>query len=76
MRHLRRTGAATLNLGWACYRTELWVAAHGDVAFGVVGCAVGAPFCVPSPSNPAVSGCCLVVSVTSSGQVLPLGDPP
>ncbi len=76
VRYLRRTDAARLHPGWACYHTELWTAEHAGVQFGVVGCAVGAPFAVLVAEELAVSGCTLVVSVTSSGQLEALGDPP
>ena len=76
VRHLRRTDAARLHPGWACYHTELWTSEHGGVAFGVIGCAVGAPFAVLIAEQLAVSGCALVVSVTSSGKLEPLGEPP
>jgi uridine phosphorylase len=54
----------------------LWTAEHRGVHFGVVGCAVGAPFAVLVAEELAVSGCTLVVSVTSSGQLEELGEPP
>ncbi len=76
VRYLRSTGTARLHPGWACYHTELYAAEHEGVAFGVVGCAVGAPFAVLVAEELAVSGCQLVVSVTSSGQVQSLGDTP
>jgi hypothetical protein len=28
VRYLRRTDAATLHPGWACYHTELWASEH------------------------------------------------
>ena len=76
VRYLRGEGLASLHPGWACYHTELWTAQHQGVPFGVVGCAVGAPFAVLVAEQLAVCGAELVVSVTSSGQVTPLGDPP
>lgn len=76
VRHLRRAGTANRHSGWACYHTELWTAQHQGVEFGVVGCAVGAPYAVLVAEELAVSGCSLLVSVTSSGQILPLGEPP
>lgn len=76
VRYLQRNDLASLHPGWACYHTELWVSEHGGVPFGVVGCAVGAPFAVLVAEELAVSGCELVVSVTSSGQLEPLGEPP
>jgi uridine phosphorylase len=62
--------------GWSCYHTELWTAGHAGVTFGVVGCAVGAPFAVLVAEQLAASGCELVVSITSSGQVTALAEPP
>jgi uridine phosphorylase len=76
VRHLRADGRAELHPGWACYHTELWVSEHEGVPFGVVGCAVGAPFAVLVAEQLAVCGAALVVSVTSSGQVAALGEPP
>jgi len=43
---------------------------------GVIGCAVGAPFAVLVAEQLAVSGCELVISVTSSGSITPVADPP
>lgn len=76
VRYLRRAGKARPHAGWACYHTELWTAEHDGVSFGVVGCAVGAPFAVLVAEELAASGCSLVVSVTSSGQLQALGEPP
>ena len=76
VRYLRGAGVATRHAGWACYHTELWTAEHHGVPFGVVGCAVGAPFAVLVAEELAVSGCTLTVSVTSAGQLAPLGVAP
>jgi uridine phosphorylase len=76
VRYLRRTDRAVLHPGWACYHTELWASEHDGVQFGVVGCAVGASFAVLVAEELAASGCTLVVSVTSSGQLEALGEPP
>lgn len=76
VRYLQGAGAATRHEGWACYHTELWTAEHQGVPFGVVGCAVGAPFAVLVAEELAVSGCALTVSVTSAGQLAPLGVAP
>src|SRR5262245_23388026 len=71
VRHLRRTGQATRSGCWACYHTELWETGVGDLTVGIVGCAVGAPFAVLIAEQLFVSGCELLVSVTSAGQVAP-----
>ncbi len=76
VQHLRRTGTSARHAGWACYHTELWTVDHRGVELGVVGCAVGAPFAVLVAEQLAVSGCDVVISVTSSGQLVGLGEPP
>jgi uridine phosphorylase len=43
---------------------------------GVVGCAVGAPFAVLVAEELFASGCRLLVSITSAGQLVPAGEPP
>ena len=70
VRHLRRTGAAELSAAWACYHTELYEFCAGGERLGVLGCAVGAPFAVLVTEEMFASGCKLVVSVTSAGQIL------
>jgi uridine phosphorylase len=71
VRHLRRTGRARRSETWACYHTELWETSVEGLPVGVVGCAVGAPFAVLVAEQLFVSGCELLVSVTSAGQVAP-----
>lgn len=71
VRHLRRTGQARPSATWACYHTELWEAVIDGLPLGVVGCAVGAPFAVLVAEECFASGCRLLVSVTSSGQLAP-----
>jgi len=44
--------------------------------FGIIGCAVGASFAVLLAEQLLVSGCRLLVSVTSAGQIVPQGPPP
>src|SRR5947199_265577 len=43
---------------------------------GIVGCAVGAPFAVLIAEELFESGCRLLLSVTSAGQILPAGPTP
>jgi uridine phosphorylase len=71
VRYLRHVGRARLSPNWACYHTELYEAEHEGVCFGVIGCAVGAPFAVLVAEQLFASGCHLLVSITSSGQVAP-----
>jgi hypothetical protein len=76
VRHLARSGHATRFEAWACYHSELWLTACGGLQIGVVPCAVGAPYAVLVAEELHASGCNLVISVTSAGQILPTGDPP
>ena len=77
VRYLRRTGRGRPIPDWACYHTELFEfdLANGGVA-GVVGCAVGAPFAVLVAEQLFASGCHFLVSITSSGRIAALGEPP
>lgn len=76
VRHLRRSGGVVRHPDWACYHTELWTTRIDGREIGIVACAVGAPFAVLVAEELAVSGCSLVISVTSAGAIAPLGDLP
>jgi len=73
---LRRAGRARAAPNWACYHTELSEFAHAGERFGIIGCAVGAPFAVLLAEELFVSGCRLLVSVTSAGQIVSRGPTP
>ena len=77
VRALRRSGRAQPSPGWACYHTELFefTLACGTLA-GVVGCAVGAPFAVLVAEQLFASGCRILVSITSAGRIVEVGEPP
>ena len=76
VRHLLATGRADRYAGWACYHTDLYVFRHENVEYGIVGCAVGAAFAVLIAEELFASGCRFLISVTSSGQVRPIQQPP
>ncbi|TAN61576.1 MAG: uridine phosphorylase, partial [Magnetospirillum sp.] len=77
VRHLKRTGRAEAVEHWACYHTEMWRFEHDEgLEFGVVGCAVGASFAVLLAEQMFASGCRFLISITSSGQITPVGDGP
>ena len=61
---------------WACYHTRLWEWREHGTRFGVVGHAVGASFAVLVAEQAFASGCELLVSVTSAGQIHDLGQTP
>jgi len=76
VRYLRATDQACLNPHWACYHTEMYDFTWDEIDFGVVGCAVGASFAVLVAEEMFASGCKLLISVTSSGQIMPMGHAP
>lgn len=76
VRQLRADGRARRHDGWVCYHTDLWLFDLDGREIGVVGCAVGASFAVLVAEELFASGCELLISVTSSGQITPSGKPP
>jgi uridine phosphorylase len=50
--------------------------AYDGIEFGIIGCAVGASFAVLLAEELFASGCDFLISVTSSGQILPKEHPP
>ena len=77
VRHAKRRGAECLHPGLACYHTELVRLDLDDVReIGVVGCAVGASFAVLVAEQIFASGCKLLISITSAGQIAELGRCP
>jgi uridine phosphorylase len=76
VRSLRRNGKAKPLEGWPCYHTQLDIFTLGERVTGIVGCAVGAPFAVLVAEELFASGCRMLVSVTSAGQITPAGSPP
>jgi len=74
--HLLRRKLATRNPFWACYHTTLHQFALDARTCGIIGCAVGGPYAVLLAEQLFVSGCRLLISVTSAGQILPVRQPP
>ena len=76
VRTLRAAGRARRPVGWVCYHTDMDVTEHAGLSIGIVGLAVGAPFAVLVAEQLFASGCRLLISVTSAGQVRVLGPTP
>jgi uridine phosphorylase len=76
VRQLARSGRARPDPGWACYHTELNRVAEGTLELGLIGCAVGAPFAVLVAEQLFASGCRLLISMTSAGQIAQVRPPP
>jgi uridine phosphorylase len=76
VRRLTEDGRGTVDRTWACYHTDLLRYVEGDLDFGIVGRAVGAPFAVLVAEELFASGCQLLISMTSAGQLVHLRPPP
>jgi uridine phosphorylase len=76
VRRLHKEGRATPFEAWPCYHTQLDTFELGGRTVGIVGCAVGAPFAVLIAEELFSSGCRLLLSLTSAGQILAAGQPP
>ena len=67
---------AQLNKAWACYHTKLYEFTDDDIKVGIIGKAVGASFAVLLAEQLFASGCKLLLSMTSSGQLVQPMEPP
>jgi uridine phosphorylase len=76
VRSLVARGEARLESTWASYHTKLYRFNRDEIDFGIVGCAVGASYAVLIAEEMFASGCKLLISVTSSGQIVPVRPPP
>ena len=76
VRRLVKERALERDPDWACYHTDLQRGALEGIEFGMIGCAVGASFAVLLAEQMFASGCQLLISMTSAGQLLPLRAPP
>jgi uridine phosphorylase len=76
VRRLRHARQAQPFEGWPCYHTRLDTFTLASQTVGIVGCAVGAPFAVLIAEELFASGCRLLVSLTSAGQITPAGQTP
>ena len=61
---------------WPCYHTKLYRLDLDGVQLGIVARAVGASFAVLVAEELFASGCQLLISLTSAGQVLQIQPPP
>jgi uridine phosphorylase len=76
VRRLRQTGRSQPFKDWPCYHTELDTFMLSTHEVGIVGRVVGASFAVLVAEELFASGCSLLVSLTSAGQIVPAGPPP
>lgn len=69
VRYLKSKDQAVKNDCWACYHSELYNCEIGGRQTGIIPCAVGASYAVIVAEQLFVSGCQLLISVTSAGSV-------
>ncbi len=74
--HLHATDRASHHATWACYHTQLDTFVEDGTEFGIVGQVVGASFAVLVAEELFASGCQLLLSITSAGQIISRGQPP
>ena len=74
--NLLKKNKCSLNPHWACYHSKLYNFELEGITIGIVGYAVGSPFAVLVAEELFVSGCKLLISITSAGRILPLAEPP
>lgn len=73
---LQSDETASKDANWACYHTSLFRANHRSFDFGVIAGAVGASFSVLVAEELFASGCRLLISISSAGQIVPDRQPP
>jgi uridine phosphorylase len=76
VRRLRKEGRAKPFEAWPCYHTQLDTFELAGQTAGIIGCAVGAPFAVLIAEELFASGCRLLLSLTSAGQIVPARPTP
>jgi hypothetical protein len=74
--HVRQRHAATSCAHWACYHTRMWEWASDGIHYGIIGRTVGGSFSVMVAEQLFASGCQLLISVASAGQITDVGPPP
>ena len=67
---------ARANEYWACYHTKMYDFDLEQMAFGIIGYTVGAPFAVLVAEELFACGCQLLINITSSGQIASGEEPP
>jgi uridine phosphorylase len=76
VRILRHTGQARPFDAWPCYHTTLDTFVLANQTVGIIGSVVGASFAVLVAEELFASGCRLLISLTSAGQINPAGISP
>jgi uridine phosphorylase len=67
--YLVREGKAQLNECWACYHSKLYSFKLQDQTIGIIPCIVGSSYAVLVVEQLFVSGCEILISITSAGMI-------
>ena len=76
VQNLRAEKRASINPYWACYHTKMYIFQYGEIEFGIIGYAVGSSFAVLVAEELFSSGCQLLISMSSAGQIVKKRKPP
>jgi uridine phosphorylase len=76
VQNLRAEKKARINPHWACYHTKMYIFQYGEIEFGIIGYAVGSSFSVLVAEELFASGCQLLISMSSAGQIVKKRKPP
>lgn len=74
--YIQDSSVGKRNPYWACYHTDLFNIEIEGLTVGIVGRAVGASFAVLVAEELFASGCRLLISITSAGQIKLVHKPP
>lgn len=72
VRYLKKNNLAELNKCWACYHSNLYTFKSNGLTLGILGCVVGSAYAVLVAEQLFVSGCQLLISITSAGIINPI----
>jgi uridine phosphorylase len=67
--YLLRSRKVQLNSCWSCYHTKMYEFNNQGLQTGIIGCAVGSSYAVLLAEQLFVSGCELLISITSAGII-------
>ncbi|MEJ7838651.1 MAG: nucleoside phosphorylase [Thermomicrobiales bacterium] len=67
--YLQHQDRVARSRSWACYHTTLWETEVDGTAVGIVAGVVGSSFAVLVAEQLFASGCSLLISITSSGEI-------
>lgn len=76
VRYLVAQQQAKLCASWPCYHSRMYEFDLAGRRAGIVGCAVGSSYAVLIAEQAFACGARLLVSMTSAGQIVPVGAPP